>query len=58
MVGVNASFALVTEEEISQVQNSVIPNKIKKTTILGMKVFIDKQCFNKQFANLSVFCPY
>ena len=51
MSGVNFRFAVVTEEEIFQMQKYSIPKKTKKATKLGMKVFRGKQC--KQFANMS-----
>ena len=47
MAGVNSRFAEVTENNILRMQNFTIPNDTKKVTKFGMKVFRDKQCFNK-----------
>ena len=56
--GVNSRFAEVNENDILRMQDITIPNDTKKATKLGMKVFRDKQCFNKQFAHISgIFCP-
>ena len=56
--GVNSCFAEVTENDILRMQDITIPNDAKKATKLGMIVFRDKQCFNTQFAHMSiVFCP-
>ena len=58
MAGVNSRFAEVIENDILQMQYITISNDTKKATKLGMKVFIDKQLFNTQFAQMSsVFCP-
>ena len=43
----------MTEEEIFQMQDNVIPNNTKKATKLGMKAFRGIQCFNIQFASMS-----
>ena len=56
--GVNSCFAEVTENDILRMKDITIPNNTKKATKLGMIVFRDKQCFNKQFAYMSsVFRP-
>ena len=58
LAGVNSRFAEVTENDILRMQDITIPNDIKKTMELGMKVFRDKQCSNTQFAHISsVFSP-
>ena len=57
-VGVNSRFAEVTENDILRTQDITTANDTKKATKLGMKVFRDKQCFNTQFAHMSiVFSP-
>ena len=57
-IGVSSRFAEVTENDILRTQDTTTANDTKKATKLGMKVFRDKQCFNKQFAHMSsVLCP-
>ena len=46
MNGANSRFAVVTEEEIFQMQDNTIPNTTKKAMKSGMKVFRGKQSFN------------
>ena len=48
-----AGFAVVTEEEIFQMQNYAIPKNTKKAMKLEMKVLRSKQYFNIHFANMS-----
>ena len=57
MAGINSRFAEMTENDILLMQDITIPKDTKNATKLGMKVFRDKQCFNRQFAHMSrVFC--
>ena len=50
--------AEVVEDNILRMQDNAIPNNTKEAMKLGVKVFRGKQCFNRQFANMSsVFCP-
>ena len=52
MVGVNSRFVEVTENDILRMQDITIPDDTKKATKLGIKVFRDKQCFNRHVSSV------
>ena len=46
MAGVNSRFASVSESEILKIQEDAVPEKAKKATKFGMKVFRGKRRLN------------